>query len=72
MIYDHKTNERVLTLEASRRLGDVWTVNLDALFFHSKSPPSLQDLASGSFDPLYKLAQNGHNDLIQLEVVRYF
>lgn len=72
VIYDHKTQERVLTIEASRRLGDVWTVNLDALFFHSKAPPSQQDLADGSFDPLYKLAQSSRNDLIQLELVRYF
>lgn len=72
IIYDHKTNERVLSLEASRRLGDVWKINLDALFFHSKAPPSQQDLANGSFDPLYKLAQSSHNDLIQLELIRYF
>lgn len=72
VIYDHKTHERVLTLEASRRLGDVWTVNLDALFFHSKAPPTQDDLDDGSFDPLYKLAQSSRNDLIQLELVRYF
>ena len=72
VIYDHKTQERVLTLEASRRLGDVWTINLDALLFHSRRPPSLEDLANGSFDPLYKLAQSSRNDLIQLELIRYF
>jgi len=72
IIYDHKTNERVFSIEASRRLGDVWTINLDALFFHSQRPPTLEDLATGSFDPLYKLAQSSRNDLIQLELIRYF
>ncbi|WP_233716795.1 hypothetical protein [Ketobacter alkanivorans] len=72
IIYDHKTNERVFSLEASRRLGDVWMVSLDALFFHSKTPPSQDDLANGSFDPLYKLAQSSRNDLLQLELIRYF
>lgn len=72
VIYDHQTEERVVTLEASRRLGEVWMLNLDALFFHSKAPPSYEDLATGSFDPLYKLAQSSRNDLIQLEIIRYF
>lgn len=72
VIYDHRTDERVMSLEASRRLGEVWTINLNALFFHSKRPPSLQDVQSGNFDPLYKLAQNSHNDMIQLELIRYF
>ncbi|MEN8668218.1 MAG: hypothetical protein ABF318_03775 [Ketobacter sp.] len=72
VIYDHKTSERVLSIEASRRLGDVWTINVDALFFHSDPPPTLADLATGSFDPLYKLAQTSRNDLIQIELIRYF
>lgn len=72
LIYDINTHERVLSLEASRRLGEVWTINLDAIFFHSAPPPSAADLASGSFDPLYKLASSSHNDMIQLELVRYF
>ena len=72
VIYDHRTHERVTTIEASRRLTDVWKINLDAIFFSSQSPPSLEDINNGSFNPIYKLATSGHNDMIQLEVIRYF
>lgn len=72
MIYDHKTHERITTLEASRRLGDVWKISMDAMFFSSQKPPSYADLNNGSFNPLYKLASSSHNDMIQVELVRYF
>ncbi|MGB3623377.1 MAG: hypothetical protein WBA20_18685 [Ketobacter sp.] len=72
VIYDVETHERVLTLEASRRLGSVWKISLDATFFHSSPPPSLEDVKNGSFDPIYKLASSSHSDLVQLELVRYF
>jgi hypothetical protein len=72
VIYDHKTHERVFSVEANRRLGDVWKISLDATFFHSSPPPSLDDINNGSFDPIYKLATSSHNDMIQLELIRYF
>lgn len=72
VIYDHRTQERVMSLEASRRLGSVWMVNLDALFFHSDRPPTRDDINDGNFDPVYKLAQSSRNDMIQLELIRYF
>ncbi len=72
VIYDVETHERVLTVEASRRLGDVWKLSVDATFFHSSPPPSIADFNNGSFDPIYKLASSSHNDLIQLELIRYF
>ncbi|MDY6918822.1 MAG: hypothetical protein SV765_01265 [Pseudomonadota bacterium] len=72
LIHDHRTEERVLTLEASRRLGAVWTINLEALFFHSEQPPTAVEVATGTFNPVYKLAQNSRNDLLQLELIRYF
>ncbi|RLP55514.1 MAG: hypothetical protein D6160_03660 [Ketobacter sp.] len=72
VIYDIETHERVLTLEASRRLGSVWKISLDATFFHSSPPPSLEEVNNGSFDPIYKLASSSHSDLVQLELIRYF
>lgn len=72
MIYDHKVNEKVILVEASRRLGAHWKLNLDATFFSSHSPPPLDVYLDGDHDPNYKLAINSHNDLIQLELIRYF
>lgn len=68
LIYDPQTYEKVLSLEAHRRLGDVWKLNVESYLFSSHRPPELADLALETD----KLAPIAHDDYIQVELVRYF
>lgn len=59
VIVDRGSDARLLSLEASRRLGQSWKLSLEARWFVDL-PPS---------DPLYA---NRDDDFIQLELARYF
>jgi len=54
-----ETSERSYFIEASRRLGDRWKLNLEARFFSLQNPAS----------PFYALR---NDDYLQLELLRYF
>lgn len=72
LIYDHRNNERVWTLEANRRLGQSFTLSVEMLFFSSRKPPeSLAWLVEDAYR-IYLLAPNSHDDYLQMELVYYF
>ncbi len=57
--YDLDHHSRMFILEASRRLGDNWKINLDARFFYSSEPTQ----------PSYNLRQDDH---LQLSLEYFF
>jgi hypothetical protein len=68
VIWDHETDETVLTLEASRRLGETWTLLLQGRAFAGAAPLDLDD----PFAPGNKGASVARDDYIELELKRYF
>jgi hypothetical protein len=74
LIWDTKTRETIFSLEASRRLGERWKLNLEGRAFGGGSSlpqgsgldvlEALQDLSNKSA-PLQR------DDYIQLELTRY-
>lgn len=72
VIYDHETYERVWTLEAHRRLGDSWKLNVETLFFSSRKPPESVAWLLEDVYRIYLLAPNSHDDYVQAELVYYF
>lgn len=72
LIYDHDTHERVLTLEAHRRLGDAFMLNVEMLFFSSRTPPEPVTWYVEDVYRIYVLAPNSHDDYLQVELVYYF
>lgn len=72
VIIDPENNERVLTLEAHRRLGDVWMLNVETLFFSSRKPPESVAWLLEDVYRIYLLAPNSHDDYLQVELVYYF
>lgn len=72
VIWDTRNNEYLLSIEASRRLGDHWNVALEARGFGG-------GMAVGQFDPLPAIADPNNklgalvrDDYVQLEFVRFF
>ncbi len=59
VIADRKDNARSYNLEASRRLGDNWTVEVEARLFSSPSPG----------DPLFSFRDDDH---VQITLARHF
>lgn len=72
IIYDHENNERVMTLEASRRLGDSFMLKLETLFFSSRKPPDAMAWLVDDTYRVYLLAPNSRDDYIQVELLYYF
>ena len=72
MIWDVKTREYVMTLEASRRLGSSWTAVLEGRVFGGvdalKADMPLPQLLDGR----YKTRPLQRDDFVQLELTRYF
>lgn len=68
-IFDPRTQEYVVRLEGSRRLGARWQANLEAYAFENAHSTSV--LNSG-FDPDNKSAFLQADDFVQLEIVRFF
>lgn len=71
-IIDEKTHEKAYPMQVSSRMGEFWKINFDANFFVSKRPPTIAEFLTGSSNPEYKLASQSRNDLLQLELIRYF
>ena len=60
--------ETVLTLEASRRLGETWTLLLEGRAFGGSGPVNPDNL----FDPANKGASVARDDYIELELTKFF
>ncbi|MCR9277425.1 MAG: hypothetical protein NXH85_05580 [Pseudomonadaceae bacterium] len=71
IIWDPSTDESQYSLEAGRRLGDLWSLNLEARVFSGDDPDSTDVLAT-LLDSDRKLSSVTQDDYLQLEVVRYF
>ncbi len=71
VIWDPSSDESQVSLEAGRRLGDLWSLNLEARVFSGDAPDD-NDVIGGLLDPDRKLSSVTQDDYLQLEVVRYF
>lgn len=71
LIRDRRTHERILSLEASRRLGDRWKLALEARVFAGTDPTAPGD-AAALLDPNGKWGALADDDYLQLELTRYF
>ena len=70
-IWDTETEEYILSLEASRRLGDSWMLFLEGRVFGGGRAPRTDSLMA-LMDPNNKSGFLQRDDLIQLELTRYF
>jgi hypothetical protein len=68
LIWDHESDETMVTLEASRRLGETWTLLLEGRAFGGSGPLNRDN----PLDPVNKGASFARDDYIELELTRYF
>ncbi len=73
-VWDEKTAEQLITLEASRRLGADWKVIAEATVFRNgtRFGNDLGSLLGQLADPANKLGFLQEEDFLKLELVRYF
>lgn len=71
-IVDHETQETLLSLEGSRRLGDALTLSLEARVFTRTPPP--QDAFAWLFTPdsAHKLRPLADDDFLRLDLTWFF
>ncbi|MEM7219116.1 MAG: hypothetical protein AAF515_12175 [Pseudomonadota bacterium] len=72
IVWDHSTDEILLSLEAERRLNDHWRVALEGRWFLGATPVGRFDSATAIADPRNKLGAFADDDYLQLEIVRFF
>ena len=72
VIWDVKTEEYVFSVEASRRLGETWTLLVEGRVFGGADEPDADALLQSLFDVDNKTASLQRDDFIQLELTRYF
>jgi hypothetical protein len=72
LIWDVDTHEYIVKLEASRRLGDTWTLLVEGRAFGGAHSPDPDDSPSDLLDPDNKLGPVMRDDFLQLEITRYF
>ena len=70
--WDHETDETIVKLEASRRLGDTWTLLVEGRAFAGADEPDPDDSLEELLDPDNKLGQFVRDDYLQFEITRYF
>ena len=70
VVWDVETDETIVKLETSRRLGDTWTVLMEGRAFAGADEPA--DDLEALFDPANKSAAWRDDDFIQIELTRYF
>jgi hypothetical protein len=75
VVWDHETDEYVVKLEGSRRLGDAWSLNVEGRVFGGAE--SLPGGPAGAWldalaDPDAKTSAVQRDDYLQLELIRYF
>lgn len=64
VIYDIEIYEWVLILEVSWRLGLVWKISLDVMFFYSLFLFFFEEVNNGFFDFIYKFVSSSYSDLV--------
>ncbi len=72
VIWDVETDEYVVNLEASRRLGDAWTLLLEGRVFGGADDPNAGALLQSLADGNNKSASLQRDDYIQIELTRFF
>jgi hypothetical protein len=76
LIWDPKTGERLYSLEAGRRFGSHWRATLEGrVYSRAGSPPGADEIFSAAAlaqTGEKPLAVYGKEDMIQIEVMRYF
>lgn len=70
--WDVKTEEYFFSMEASRRLGETWTLLLEGRVFGGADEPDSNALLQSLFDADNKTASLQRDDFIQLELTKYF
>ena len=73
-VWDEKTHERLITLEASRRLGANWKLIAEGtVYSHGSSPSGNPGSLLAQFNaPENKLGFLQDEDFLKIELVRYF
>ena len=72
LIWDVESHEYIVKLEASRRLGDTWTLLVEGRAFGGANSPDPDDSPDDLLDPENKLGPVMRDDFLQLEITRYF
>jgi hypothetical protein len=72
VIWDVETDEYVLSVEASRRLGPAWTAVLEGRVFGGVAEPDAATPAAELLDGDVKSRLLQQDDYLQLELTRYF
>jgi hypothetical protein len=72
VIWDTKSDEVMVSLEANRRLGEHWQLALEGRVFAGAHSPEQQPLLVLLDDPMQKTAALQRDDFLQLELTRFF
>ncbi|MEM7080505.1 MAG: SPOR domain-containing protein [Pseudomonadota bacterium] len=72
LIYDHDTDDLILSLEASRELSQHWLLSVEGRGFFGNTALPAAPLTSMLLDPRYKGSWFRDEDYIQLELRRFF
>ncbi len=72
VVWDTTTNEKAVLLEASRRLNDRWSLELESRWFSGGDALGRFSSLSNLLDNNNKLGSLQRDDYIQLEFTRYF
>lgn len=72
VVWDTKSNERAVLLEASRRLNDRWSLVLEARFFGGGTAIGSSANLGDLLDNNNKLGSLQRDDYLQFEFTRYF
>lgn len=71
-IWDTRSDELIVSLEANRRLGEHWQLALEARVFAGAERPEQHSLLALLADPKQKTAALQRDDFLQLEFTRFF
>jgi len=72
VVLDTESDEWVVKLEASRRLGDTWTLLVEGRAFGGTDALNPDDPLPVLLDTKHKFGAIVHDDYLQLELTRYF
>jgi len=72
LIWDVQTHETILSVEASRRLGDTWTMLVEGRAFAGANAPGPNEALSELLDADNKLGPLMRDNYLQFEFTRYF
>lgn len=71
-IWDTRSDEVIVSVEANRRLGEHWQLALEARVFAGAERPEQHSLLTLLADPKQKTAALQRDDFVQLEFTRFF